>query len=358
MSDNDDLELQDQQASTEKVAKQKKPDLREFCRLLNAAADQNGSRSRSRRVAAVRDLLNKGFELKEGEALQPDQAHAVFAAISEFDALDDLALSFVAKPPSTRQPLATAIRNKLRDQMPAAVDYPRTMGADRLFEITQWLRAAARAVVGTDGKPCTDEWVKRAFIVLSNEPESIRCNAVHELIRIVAVHRESPKLQAEEASLRYLAWIANRLAAGKAAELVANRVLSHPVWLEQATLRDARKQSDDARLDYQLRCEAATQEAKVLQASLEQAQSQIREMEDTRVTLERDLKTAIASADQREKHVEHEWQQRLAAQRHGVAKRVLHDLEEAALCLDRPEPNTAMALARVREAEKTIRNQG
>jgi hypothetical protein len=42
-------------------------------------------------------------------------------------------------------------------------------------------------------------------------------------------------------------------------------------------------------------------------------------------------------------------------QRHSLKRRLSHELDEAILCLDRKQPNTEMALDRIRNAELIIR---
>jgi hypothetical protein len=341
-----------------KGKKAEKPDLEEFCMQLKEAAC--GDSIKSRRAKAVHKLLNQGFELEDGEKLQPDDAKAVFDAIRDADILDDLALLLIENPPSNRKPLAEAICRRLQLWAFESLDFPKDVekSEDRLFDIKNWMREQAALIKGSDGRPCPDEWVRRVFVVLANELKDVRYLAVHQLLETVAVHRESVKSHSEDRSKRYLSWIANRLRIGKSAELVSNRILDYHMTEKLEEFRKDKRKSDDDRLECQLKNESITAELKKIQIDKKALESQVQKLEGERASLQSEIEEIRANADKEKVHLEHEFQQRLTSQRVGVAKTVLHDLGEAILCLDREEPNVSMAMNRINQAEKAIKQQG
>jgi hypothetical protein len=162
------------------------------------------------------------------------------------------------------------------------------------------------------------------------------------LLRTVEQSRKTARESDKDRAHDYVKAVASLLLTGRVKQLLDLRALLYPELLTQEELRLARRESDGARMEANDRATKAETAVASLNAELQTAIIRIAALE-----------AEVARAT---KHLVHEWQQRLSGQRHSVSKHMLHDIEEAIICLDRKEPNVDMALSRIRNAEKVIRD--
>lgn len=335
-----------------------KPSFDEFIASLREAAMESGT-PRKTLVTIVR-LLKTGFAIEKDKELMTSHIDAVEDALGHFDSIDDLVLKLFAEFPSQPKPgkkLPVFVRNRFSSRLCRDLGYPseRRPGEDRLADLTQWIR---HGTVGRQAEedPYPEQWVRKAFICLANEPDAaIRCLAINALLRTVSVNRSPELVKEPDPAYDYVKAVSGGLFAGRLNELLGSRVLLHPEVLTQEELRRARRASDSALGEVQSRYEQAETLVTQLMQQLESALARITELEEGVAAKSQALEQAMVAAVQREEHLTHEWQQRLSGQRHTLSKHMLHDIEEAIMCLDRKEPNVDMALSRVRNAEKAIR---
>ena len=331
-----------------------KPKFDEFLASLHEAVA--GSTSSTKKLSGILRLLKKGFKVEK------EITSANIVDISEelagYDDVATLVLSLFVNYPRAGKHLAIFVRNRLSARFFDLPGFPkeRRQNDDRLFDLRQWIHSGNASRQPVDEQYPAD-WVRHAFICLANEPDAAtRCHAINLLLRTVERERQSDREKAVDRDHDYVKAVASLLLTGSLNEIVKQRVLLYPELLKQEELRVARRESDSARGEAEDRCSSAeatvTQLTQDLQAATTRAISLEAEVADGKKRLEESL----AAVSQREEHLTHVWQQRLSAQRHTVSKHMLHDIEEAIMCLDRKDPNVEMALSRIRNAEKAIRD--
>ncbi len=351
-SDNNDAAHTDEAHRTP-TTRGSKPEFDEFLISLRHAV--TAPTRPSQKLSSILRLLKKGFTVeKEITSTHIDAIVGVFAG---YDDTTALLLRLFADYPKAGKHLGIFVRNRLSVPFSTSQGFPadRRTDDDRLFDLRQWIQAgkAVRAP-GDDRYP--EDWLRHAFICLANEPDaSVRCHAINSLLRAAEQARKSARVSGNDRAHAYVKAVASLLLTGRVEQLLDLRALLHPELLTQEELRLARRESDAARIEASDRATKAETAVASLNADLQAALVRIAALEAEVAQATRNLEDSIVAATQREEHLIHEWQQRLSGQRHSVSKHMLHDIEEAIICLDRKEPNVDMALSRIRNAAQVIR---
>lgn len=351
-SDNKDAAHADE-ASRTPTKRGSKPEFDEFLSALRQAVTEPPRPSQ--KLSAILRLLKKQFKVeKEITTTHIDAIAEVLAGYGDTTAL---LLRLFADYPKTGKHLAIFVRNRLSVPFSTSQGFPteRRTDDDRLFDLRQWIQSGTAARVSGDER-YPHAWLLQAFICLANEPDAtVRCHAINSLLRAAEQSRKTARDSDKDRAHDYVKAVASLLLAGRIEQLLDLRALLYPELLTQEELRLARRESDNARNEANDRATKAETTVASLNAHLETAISHIAALEAKVAQATKNLEDSIVTAAQREEHLIHEWQQRLSGQRHSVSKHMLHDIEEAIICLDRKEPNVDMALSRIRNAEKVIR---
>jgi hypothetical protein len=309
----------------------------------------------TQKLSAILRLIKKGFKAEKGIASTHIAAIAdVFAGYGDTTAL---LLRLFADYPKAGKHLGIFVRNRLSVPFSSSKGFPteRRADDDRLFDLRQWIQAGNGVRAPGDNR-YPEDWLVHAFICLANEPDAtVRCHAINSLLRTAEQSRKPAHDNDRDRAHDYVAAVASLLQAGRVEQLLDLRALLYPELLTQEELRLARRESDGARVEANERAAKAEAAVASLNADLQTALVRIATLEAEVAQATRHLEDSLVAATQREEHLTHEWQQRLSGQRHSVSKHMLHDIEEAIICLDRKEPNVDMALSRIRNAEKVIR---
>jgi hypothetical protein len=331
-----------------------KPEFDEFLISLRHAVTE--PTRPSQKLSAVLRLLKKGFKVeKEITSTHIDAIVDVFTSYGDITAL---LLRLFADYPKAGKQLAIFVRNRLSVPFSTSKGFPteRRTDDDRLFDLRQWIQAG-NAERGPSDERYPGDWLLHAFICLANEPDAtVRCHSINSLLRTVEQSRKTARESDKDRAHDYVKAVASLLLTGRVKQLLDLRALLYPELLTQEELRLARRESDGARMEANDRATKAETAVASLNAELQTAIIRIAALEAEVARATKHLEDSIVAATQREEHLVHEWQQRLSGQRHSVSKHMLHDIEEAIICLDRKEPNVDMALSRIRNAEKVIRD--
>jgi len=342
-----------EKAKAEPAKRGGKPEFDDFMASLQEAVA--GSTSSTKQLSGILRLLRKGFKVEK----EITSAHidAITQVVAGYDDVASLVLRLFADYPKSGRHLAIFVRNRLSAPFSASNGFPteRRPDDDRLFDLRRWVQSGHESRRPDDERYPAD-WVIQAFICLANEPDAAtRCHAINLLLRAAEQERQVDREEEVDLAHDYVKAVASFLLVGRLDEMLKERVLLYPELLTQGELRVARRESDSARIEAEDRCSKAEAAVARLTEDLQAANSRVISLQAAVADEKRSLDEALAAASQREEHLTHEWQQRLSAQRHAVSKHMLHDIDEAIICLDRKDPNVEMALSRIRNAEKAIR---
>jgi hypothetical protein len=343
-----------EKAKSEPSKRGGKPGFDEFLASLHEAIA--GTTSSTKQLSGILRLLRKGFKVEK----EITSAHidAITQELAGYGDVEALVLRLFIEYPKAGKHLAVFVRNRLSMPFSASRGFPveRRKDDDRLFDLRQWIQSGNTERDPNDER-YPEEWVRHACICLANEPdEAVRCQAINLLLRAVEQERQHGRGEERDHAHDYVKAVASLVLANSIDELVKGRVLLYPELVTQEELRAARRKSDSARIDAEDRCSRAEATVTQLTQRLQAVTTRVISLEVAIAEEHKRLEEALAAASQREEHLKHEWQQRLSAQRHTVSKHMLHDIEEAIMCLDRKDPNVEMALSRIRNAEKAIRD--
>ena len=351
-SENKDMAQADE-ANRTPTKRGSKPDFDEFLSALRHAVTEP-TRAKQK-LSAILRLLKKGFKVEK--EITSTQIDAVVKVLAGYGDATALLLRLFADYPKAGKHLAIFVRNRLSVPFSTSRGFPteRRADDDPLFDLRQWIQAGNGVRAPGDNR-YPEDWLVHAFICLANEPDAtVRCQAINSLLRTAEQSRTPAHDNDRDRAHDYVAAVASLLQAGRVEQLLDLRALLYPELLTQEELRLARRESDGARIEANERATKAETAFASLNADLQAALLRIAALEAEVAQATRHLEDSIVAATQREEHLTHEWQQRLSGQRHSVSKHMLHDIEEAIICLDRKEPNVDMALSRIRNAEKVIR---
>jgi hypothetical protein len=352
-SENNDAAHADE-ANRITIKRGSKPEFDEFLIALRHAV--TASNRPTQKLPAILRLLKRGFQVEK--EITSTHIDAIVEVLTGYGDITALLLRLFADYPKAGKHLGIFVRNRLSVPFSTSQGFPtdRRQDNDRLFDLRQWIQAGkAVQAPGDDRYP--EDWLLHAFICLANEPDaSVRCHAINSLLRTAQQSRKSARDSDKDRAHDYVKAVASLLLAGRVEQLLDLRALLYPDHLTQEELRLARRESDAARIEASDRATKAETSVASLNADLQAALVRIAALEAEVAQATKNLEDSIVAATQREEHLIHEWQQRLSSQRHSVSKHMLHDIEEAIICLDRKEPNVDMALSRIRNAEKVIRD--
>jgi len=333
--------------------KKRKPSFEEFLADLTDAITRQSDKDD---LPAVIRLLMHGYD---GE-VQPVHAEKVFDAFKNYRSADRLIVQLTTAMPKRPSAIARTVRNRLRSWIGELVRYPAaTPGNDRLFELTDWIRAGDTTPRKGESSRYPPDWVRMAFASLTAEPDlPVRSAAVHRLLAAIVTSGNRNTTGLFRTDCQSFLREAGKLISAKTisvgrvtASLQFGNAFEEASRQVQAALSRSREEATEAAE----RSRTLTEENQRLQQQLDDALSRAnraqRELDQTR--------SELTVQSDRLKELEHHWEttseQRLARLRHQVASDLGHDLQEARLALDRDSPNVEMGLNRIRKAEAMIR---
>lgn len=313
---------------------------------------------KKRRTAIVR-ILARDFkrDKKKKELIRDAQVDAIADDLKAFANDTDLILEMFVASPKTGRPFIACIRDRLSHSYSQRLGYPttRSLNDDRLHDLRQWIHAGDPRRKPDDSRYPL-QWVREAVICLANEPDpSIRLHALNDLLEAIDLETSSRGRECDDIAFPYVKLLASHLAAGRIEQILRMRPLRLPDVRRQQEIKELARLSDVARAtaqEKQLEAESQRDELSTRATALAER------VEFLDIQLAEALKIAEETrqaASDREQHLTHGWQQQVTHQRHSLKRRLSHELDEAILCLDRKEPNTEMALDRIRNAELIIR---
>ena len=318
-----------------------------------------GSPSDKQRRSALVRILRRDFkrDKKKNEVIRDTQVDEIANDLKAFENDTDLVLALFVAAPKTGRPFIACIRDRLSHSYASKLGYPtsRSLNDDRLFDLRQWIRAGDQT--RGDGEPrFPARWVRGAVICLANEPDpAIRLHSLNELLDAIELERTPRPRVDDDIAFPYVKLIVSQILSGRLDGLLRSRPLRLPDMLRQKELKELARINDAARASAQQKQLESESQRDELSARATFLAGRVADLESSLADALKAAEHERQAAHDREHHLTHEWQQQTAQKRFSLKRRMLHELEEAILCLDRKEPNTEMALSRIRRAEQIIR---
>ncbi|MFZ1932247.1 MAG: hypothetical protein WCB27_22050 [Thermoguttaceae bacterium] len=303
--------------------------------------------------------LRKGF----AEDVRPDHVEAVLQLLAKYPSLDRLGVRLMADGSKRGGMLIIAIRNRLRSQFAVDIGFPQSQSGsvqegDRWSLLTDWIKAGDTKKQQPNSHRYSDEWLRKAFVCLASESDqSLRIGAVNRLLYAIARRsvRDGGKAFCTD-SLSFLREASKLLSSKKisASKIVSSLHFAHPLEHECQEGRHTVSETLREKEEVVSKLKGVEVQNLHLTAQLNDTQTRGQELERRLDEVESQLQRERDRLSELEKHWERESEQRLARQRHTVCSKMLHDLQEARLSLDRDAPNISMALNRIRQMEDTL----